>query len=113
MILCYNNYKVINLERKKMSDPKTVIRELLTTAGVQVDGSQPWDIQVHDDRFYNRILRDGSLGLGESYMDGWWDCDSIDAFIDRVLRAKLRKKVENNLRLAWHALRAKLLTGSP
>jgi cyclopropane-fatty-acyl-phospholipid synthase len=91
-----------------MSNSETIIKELLETAEVQVDGSQPWDIQVYDNRFYNRVLRDGSLGLGESYMDGWWDCDAIDAFIDRVLRAKLRKKVVNNLRLAWHALRAKL-----
>lgn len=91
-----------------MTDSEKIVRGLLETAHIQVDGDQPWDIQVRDQRFYDRILRDGSLGLGESYMGGWWDCVSIDAFIDRVLRAKLREKVENNLRLAWHALRAKL-----
>ena len=91
-----------------MSHSEKIVRELLFTAEIVVNGSQPWDIQIHDARFYDRILRDASLGLGESYMDGWWECDSIDAFIDRVLRANLREKVENNLRLAWHALRAKL-----
>ena len=91
-----------------MRKSEKLIRDLLQTAEVEVNGSQPWDIQVHDERFYNRILQDASLGLGESYMDGWWDCPSVDAFIDRVLRANLRKAVENNLRLAWHVLRAKL-----
>jgi len=91
-----------------MSQSKTILSKLLATAGVEVNGSQPWDIQVKDVRFYDRVLRDASLGLGESYMDGWWACETVDGFIDRVLRANLREKVENNLRLAWHALRAKL-----
>ena len=91
-----------------MKTSEKVVSELLETAEIQVNGGRPWDIQVHDDRFYDRILRDASLGLGEAYMDGWWDCPSIDAFIDRVLRANLREQVESNLRLAWHALRAKL-----
>ncbi len=91
-----------------MEKSKNIVRELLETADIAINGDRPWDIQVHDDRFYERILRDGSLGLGEAYMDGWWDCESIDAFIDRVLRANLREKVEKNLHLAWHTLRAKL-----
>ncbi len=91
-----------------MEKSEKIIRDLLETANIKVGGDQPWDIQVHDKRFYDQILRDATLGLGESYMDGWWDCKSIDAFIDRSLRGKLRKEVENNLRIAWHALRAKL-----
>lgn len=91
-----------------MQKSEKIVRQLLETASIAVNGDQPWDIQVHDDRFYQRVLRDASLGLGESYMDGWWDCDAIDALIDRVLRANLREAVENNLRLAWHVLRAKL-----
>jgi cyclopropane-fatty-acyl-phospholipid synthase len=91
-----------------MNKPEMIIRELLDSAQIAVNGSNPWDIQVHNERFYERVLRDASLGLGEAYMDGWWDCDAIDAFIDRVLRANLRKKVEKNIRLAWHVLRAKL-----
>ena len=73
-----------------------------------MNGDQPWDIQVHDERFYDRVLRDASLGLGEAYMDGWWDFTAIDAFIDRVLRANLRHAVENTLRLTWQVLRARL-----
>jgi cyclopropane-fatty-acyl-phospholipid synthase len=41
-------------------------------------------------------------------MDGWWDCDQIDEFIARVLRARLDEKVGSaGLRLA--ALKARLL----
>lgn len=52
------------------------------------------EIQVHDPRFYHRVLRDQSLGLGESYMDGWWDCPQIDAFIAKILEAKLEGKLK-------------------
>ena len=53
---------------------KRALKELLARAGVGVDGQQPWDIRVLDQRMYRRVLADGSLGAGESYMDGWWDC---------------------------------------
>jgi cyclopropane-fatty-acyl-phospholipid synthase len=65
------------------------LQDILATAGINVNGSAPWDLQVHDDRFYRRVLTQGTLGLGESYMDGWWDCDQIDEFIFRALRADL------------------------
>jgi cyclopropane-fatty-acyl-phospholipid synthase len=91
-----------------MSESEKIVRELLDSAEIKVDGENPWDMHVNEERLYDRILRDASLGLGESYMDGWWDCESIDSFIDRVLRANLREKVENNLRIAWQAIKAKL-----
>ena len=91
-----------------MATAESTIRELLDTAEVKINGSQPWDLQVHDDRLYERVLRDSSLGLGEAYMDGWWDAESIDAFICRVLKAHLDEKVSNNARLVFQVLRAKL-----
>ena len=91
-----------------MADSETIIRELLDTAEIKINGSQPWDMQVHDNRLYERILRDSSLGLGEAYMAGWWDCESIDGFICRVLKAHLDEKVQNNLRMAFQVVRAKL-----
>jgi len=91
-----------------MAKSETVIRELCELADVQINGSRPWDMQVHDDRLYDSILRDSSLGLGEAYMDGWWDCESIDEFINRVLKARLDEKIQNNARLVFQVLRAKL-----
>ncbi len=52
--------------------------ELLSLAGVEINGPHYYDIQVHNDDFYQRVLSQGSLGLGESYMDGWWDCNDLD-----------------------------------
>ncbi len=91
-----------------MASAETEIRTLLETADVQINGSRPWDLQVRDPRLYARVLRDSSLGLGEAYMDGWWESESIDGFIDHVLRAHLDEKVKNNSRLAFQVLRAKL-----
>ncbi len=91
-----------------MNKSENAVRKLLASADIEVNGNRLWDIQVHDPRLYERILRDSSLGLGESYMDGWWDCQSIDSFIDRVLRANLREKVENDMKIAFQVLKAKL-----
>lgn len=63
------------------------IRELLARAGIEIGGSQPWDIRVLDDRFHARVFRDRNLGLGESYMDGWWECERLDEMVFRLLRA--------------------------
>lgn len=90
-----------------MATPEIIIRELLDSAEIKINGSQPWDLQVNDARLYERVLRDSSLGLGEAYMEGWWDCESIDGFIFRVLKQHLDDKVKNNLRLAFQVVRAK------
>jgi cyclopropane-fatty-acyl-phospholipid synthase len=91
-----------------MAKSETTVRALLDLAGVRINGSRPWDMQVHDDRVYDRILRASSLGLGEAYMDGWWDCESVDEFINRVLRARLDEKVKNNLRLVFQVAASRL-----
>jgi len=85
-----------------------LVKDLLSAAEVEVNGPNPWDIQVHDNRFYGRVLREGELGLGESYMDGWWDCQAIDQFIDRVLRAQLDQEIRGNWKILWHMLRSRL-----
>ncbi|NHZ85163.1 MAG: cyclopropane fatty acyl phospholipid synthase [Planctomycetia bacterium] len=84
------------------------IRSLLEHAGITVNGNALYDIQVHDQRFYHRVIRDGALGLGESYMDGWWDCEAVDQFIDRSLRADLEKELKGNLKIIWHILKSKI-----
>ena len=66
---------------------------LLAQADIVINGGRPWDIRVHDERFYARVMAQGELGLGEAYMDAWWDCERLDEFICRVLRADLRSKV--------------------
>lgn len=69
---------------------KHKIQSLLELADIQINGSRPWDIQVLDERLYSRLIRHGSLGLGEAYMDGWWEADAIDQFFYRVLCSGLQ-----------------------
>ena len=74
---------------------KEQIQTLLVDADVQINGSQPWDIEVHNTELYQRVLSQGSIGLGESYMDGWWDCYALDEFFYKILSAELDEKVRN------------------
>ncbi len=84
------------------------ISDLLSLADVKIDGDRPWDIQVHDERLYSRVLSGGSLALGESYMDGWWDTPSLDQLIGRILQAELDKKVKGLRSVLWLAFKAKI-----
>jgi cyclopropane-fatty-acyl-phospholipid synthase len=83
------------------------IQHLLAQADITVGGECPWDIQVHNEEFYPRVLAGASLALGEAYMDGWWDVAKLDEFFFRLLRADLHTKVKARTWLV-DALRAKL-----
>ena len=84
------------------------IERLLAFADIRIDGDRPWDIQVHDDRLYARLMGGGSLGLGESYVDGWWDAASLDEMLCRLLRAHVDERVHNRHDV-WAGLKAKLI----
>jgi len=84
------------------------VTELLAFAGICVNGSEPWDIQVHNERFFNRALSEGSIGVGESYMDGWWDVEALDEFFHRFRRADLASRV-HDLPTALLVLKTKVL----
>lgn len=81
---------VLHRPKKQLHDR---IAHLLSLADITVNGTRPWDIRIHNENFYHAVLKHGSLGLGESYMDGWWDVGRIDEFIYRILKAELHKKV--------------------
>jgi cyclopropane-fatty-acyl-phospholipid synthase len=76
-----------------MNRAKTAIEKLLLRTDIKINGGRSWDIIVHDERFYGAVLRGGSLAFGESYMAGWWDCDSIDELIYRIFSHDLLSKV--------------------
>ena len=46
------------------SDFKSQLLPHLEAAGIIPNGPNPWDIQVHNEHFWDRILAEGSLGLG-------------------------------------------------
>src|SRR3954469_8074724 len=84
------------------------LEELLSYANIRIGGTRPWDIQVYNDRLYDRVYAQGSLGLGEAYMEGWWDCDSLDEFFTHTHKAHLETKIEANLGLLLASIGARL-----
>jgi cyclopropane-fatty-acyl-phospholipid synthase len=76
-LLGIKNILSLNIAKEK-------ITKFLNDAGITVRGRNAWDIVIHDERFYNRILLKWSLGFGESYMDGWWDTESLDQLICKL-----------------------------
>lgn len=88
---------------------REICQELLSLADININGDRPWDIQVHDERFYKRVLAEGNVGIGESYMDGWWDCERLDEFFNRAFKARLDKRVRRTSRFLLRLLMAKIL----
>lgn len=84
-----------------------VLSDLLAQAGIQLDGPSPWDMQIHSPDLPGRLLAQGSLGLGESYMDGEWDAEHLDEFFAHLLRARLGERVQP-ARIMMHTLGAHL-----
>ena len=82
------------------------LQRLLQGADIDFDGHRPWDISIHDPRAFRAILTRGSLGAGESYMEGWWDCTALDEMIARVLGARLQQRLSRTavLRIGLLAL---------
>ncbi len=74
-----------------------IVAELLSAAGIAINGNRACDIKVHNPALFKRILQEGSLGFGESYMDGWWDCERLDALFTRVLQAGVDERLPKNL----------------
>ncbi|MBI5247901.1 MAG: cyclopropane fatty acyl phospholipid synthase [Desulfomonile tiedjei] len=84
-----------------MSRHKEIVQELFSRCGITINGQNYWDIQVHDDRMYARVLKEKNLGLGETYMDGWWDCSRVDEFIYRIITCGLDQKVRGSYKLLF------------
>ena len=86
-----------------MSTAQSVLTNLLASADIRINPERfrGWDIQVHDRRFFSRVMASGTLGFGESYMDGWWDCDSLDEMCCRAIRAALEERFEFRLPNLW------------
>jgi cyclopropane-fatty-acyl-phospholipid synthase len=86
-----------------------IVNELLSRASIRVNGSSPSDIRVNNPLFFKRVLQEGSQGLGESYMDGWWECDRLDIFFQQVLRAGLERQLPRHLKDTLRIAGARLL----
>lgn len=87
---------------------RSIVKNLLEQAGIEINGPHPWDLTVHNEAFYQRLLTEGPLGVGEAYMDGWWEAASIDQLIEKVSRAKLENQLALPLSFKIKILFAKL-----
>ncbi|WP_052117524.1 cyclopropane fatty acyl phospholipid synthase [Legionella norrlandica] len=74
-----------------------MLQQILDEIGVTINGNKPYDIKIHDKRFYLEVLKKKSIGAGESYMKGWWDCDQLDELFYRICRHKLYDKLSSTL----------------
>jgi cyclopropane-fatty-acyl-phospholipid synthase len=87
---------------------KALSEDILALAGVNINGNNPWDIKVTNDDFYRRALTEGELGVGESYMDKWWDTEKIDEFIFRILNAQLDERIKRKFTILLRLFSARL-----
>lgn len=91
-----------------MTRYRAAVESLLRGTDVALDGEHPWDIQVRDVGFFRRVLSQGSLGVGEAYMDGQWDCERLDEMLFRIFRAQAERHLPA-FRQFWAALTATLV----
>ena len=79
----------------------------MAVADIRMDGDRPWDMRVHREKTFPRFFAFGSLGMGESYMDGWWDCEQLDELVYRACRIDLKAQFRPSDIL--YALQARLM----
>jgi len=79
-----------------MVSPQTIIEQVFNSVDIKINGSRAQDIIVHNSDFFPRVLRQGSIALGESYMARWWDCKELDQFFFRILTNDLEAYVKKN-----------------
>ena len=92
----------------KVKGYQGVIESLFSKAGVTINGQQDFDITIKNEQFYERVLRQATLGLGESYMDEWWDSPALDQMVSRMFQADLDHEVKQNSKYWWQIFQAKL-----
>lgn len=90
--------------------PPPVIETLFSDTNVTINGSQPWDIRIHNDRVYRMVLTNGSLGFGDAYVDGLWDAEQLDETFHRLLSSDIDAKMRGwaRVKLVMEALRHRL-----
>lgn len=99
----------MNIETLPLNSAQDILSGVLKRAGIVVNGDARADIKIHNPKFFSRVLAQGSVGLGESYMEGWWDCDDLSQFFYRILRVKLDEDV-NPMSFFFQSLRSKVLS---
>ena len=88
---------------------KEVICGKFRKAGIDLEKQNISKMRIYDPRFYERVMKQSSLGLGESYMDGWWDAENLDQVIHDILKADLDSCAKPSLKQMLHISKYLLL----
>jgi cyclopropane-fatty-acyl-phospholipid synthase len=99
-----NAQRRFDLHPEALTPPRALM-QLSALADVHFNGGRPWDIQVRDPSVYDRVMRQGSIGFGESYMDGAWESERLDQTFERLLSAELDRHINAFTRLQFLGLR--------
>lgn len=91
-----STYELVDAKRV----PKP-IAAILDQAGIAINGNQPHDIQIHDERLFNAVLGHGSLGLGEAYMNGWWSARRLDELMCRLMQSNADEDTKAWTKMQW------------
>ena len=106
-----NNIKLTpkhKFKKAKLKSAPETLKPIINMAGININGEKPYDIKVNDNKFYSRVLSEPSMGLGESYIEGMWDCKKIDEFISKVIQSNLEDYVKADWNLISQVLMHKL-----
>lgn len=103
---------VAPVKRDKTPSNQDWFVQLLASADIHLNGSRPWDIHLKHPQTLQRLLQSGGLALGESYMDGWWECQAIDLLVERVMRAGLQDSLTTP-RAKWESFKGMLRPQKP
>lgn len=90
-----------------MQSLQQIFYDSFAAVDITINGNKSWDIQVHNPKLYSRILSAGSIGFGEAYMDGWWDCEALDELFFRIQYYRLDKKLPRDLKTLFYFLKSK------
>ncbi|CAC9451252.1 cyclopropane-fatty-acyl-phospholipid syntahse [Leishmania infantum JPCM5] len=88
-----------------------IAQKILSACGITIGGDKPYDMVVHNPMLFRRVIRKGSLGLGEAYMEGWWDTRdfyALDDFFKRILQSGIEYYFPNNAKDMLNIIRAKV-----
>ncbi|MFA7309813.1 MAG: cyclopropane fatty acyl phospholipid synthase [Candidatus Paceibacterota bacterium] len=93
-----------------MKTPRELAQDLLTPAGITLNGPNPWDPQIHDDVLFERLFSQGVIAVGEGYMEGLWDVADLPNMVARVINAQQMWELLSlkTIPLALSVLRSKL-----
>jgi cyclopropane-fatty-acyl-phospholipid synthase len=63
---------------------------VLGTAAPDAEDTLQARVTVHDPDFYRQVAMNGSVGAGEAYMDGIWECDDLVSLVRILVRNRDR-----------------------